>query len=140
MSTSTNKAVIERMFTEVMNGKNTSLVDSFIAPDFQHRTMQLPFPGPEGFKILLNGFLGGFPDMHIKVDHIVAEGDMVATAGTWGGTNAGEFMGMPATGRKISNIPFIDLWRFRDGKAVENWVQMDNIAIMTQLGHMPQPA
>lgn len=139
MSTTQNKALIERMFNEVMNNKDLSNIAEFISPSFEHRSMPTPVPGPQGFSMIIQQFFSAFPDMHINVQHVVAEDDKVATAGYWTGTNEGSLMGMPATGAKI-NIPFIDLWRFENGKAVENWVQMDNVALMQQLGHMPQPA
>jgi steroid delta-isomerase-like uncharacterized protein len=140
MSTTQNKALVERMFNEVMNNRNFSAISEIVAPNFVNHSMPMPTHGPEGMKAVVEMFASAFPDMHIKLSHVIGDGDLVATAGTWSGTNEGSFMGMPATGNKVTNIPYIDIWKFKDGKATENWVQMDNVAIMQQLGHMPQPA
>jgi len=136
MTTEQNKAIADRIVNEGINSKDMAIFDDLIAPEFEHRTMHLPKPGPAGFRALVQSFHDAFPDMHIEVQHTIGEGDMVGTWGIMTGTNKGSFMGMPATGRKI-NIQYIDMWRLKDGKAVENWVQMDNTALMQQLGVMP---
>jgi steroid delta-isomerase-like uncharacterized protein len=121
-----------------MNGRNLDLMDQFIAPNFVHGT----FPntnGPAGFKQALQGFITGFPDMKVNMEHIAADGDHVATRGTMTGTNTGTFMGMPATNKQIK-IDYIDWWQFENGKCTKNWVQMDMPAMMTQLGVMPGTA
>jgi predicted ester cyclase len=48
-------------------------------------------------------------------------------------------MGIPATGKPIK-VGYIDIWRLENGKAVENWVQMDIMGLMQQLGALPAPA
>jgi len=138
MNTTQNKALVERLFAEAMNGRNFSILNEILAPEFVNHSMPMPYPGPEGFKVVIEGFTTAFPDMQISLEQIIGEGDLVATAGHWTGTHRGDFMGMPATGRQV-NIRFMDIWKIENGKAVGNWVQMDNLAIMQQLGVM-QPA
>jgi predicted ester cyclase len=77
-----------------------------------------------------------FPDLSAEVRHMVAEGDLVATYKTFTGTHAGEFMGIPATGRRATFDAF-DLLRLRGGKVVDHWVVMDAAGLMRQLGVMP---
>jgi predicted ester cyclase len=62
----------------------------------------------------------------------------VVTRGVFAGTHRGDFMGIPATGRKVS-IKYLDIWRLENGKAKENWVQMDMLGMMQQLGVIPAP-
>jgi predicted ester cyclase len=45
-------------------------------------------------------------------------------------------MGIPATGRRIS-VPVVDIVRFRDGRAAEQWGVTDTGAMMEQLGVAP---
>lgn len=139
MNTAQNKALVERLFNEVMNKRNFSVLGEVLSPGFVNHSMPMPQPGPDGFRAILQGFLTGFPDMNIVLEQMIAEDDKVVTIGHWTGTSHGEFMGMPATGKKL-NIKFMDLWRIENGKAVENWVQMDNMGILQQMGMMPQPA
>jgi predicted ester cyclase len=42
----------------------------------------------------------------------------------------------PGTGKTVE-VSYIDMWRLEDGKAVENWVQMDLLGLMQQLGIIP---
>jgi hypothetical protein len=36
-------------------------------------------------------------------------------------------------------VKTLDIWRVANGKAVENWVQMDMLGLMHQLGVVPVP-
>jgi steroid delta-isomerase-like uncharacterized protein len=96
-----------------------------------------PFRGKEGFREFVNVYLTGFPDATITVDDQIAEGDIVATRWTGRGTNTGELMGMPATGRQIT-VSGITYSRFVDHKAREAWITWDTLALMQQLGVVPE--
>ena len=126
------------MFNEVMNQRKFSLIREFIADNYVNHGLP-GATGPEGMVRVIEGFFHGFPDMHIQVDQVIGDGDMVATRGEWTGTHSGEFMGIPATGKKV-RVGYIDLWKMQNGKGVENWVQMDLVSMMQQLGVMPEPS
>jgi predicted ester cyclase len=67
------------------------------------------------------------------------DGDKAVARVQFTGTNDGEFMGMPATGRSVS-VEAIDIVRFdADGRAVEHWGVLDQLGLMTQLGASPGP-
>ena len=83
-------------------------------------------------------FRAAFPDLHVTLEDVFGEGDKVATRGYFTGTHQGEFNGIPATGKQVK-VSYIDLWRLENGKAVDNWVQMDMIGLMQQLGVIPAP-
>jgi len=134
----TNKKLVEQIFNEVMNKQNFSLLEKIVGPNYVNH-LQPDKKGPAGLKEILQQFLNGFPDMKIQVEHIAAEGDLIATRGYWTGTNKGSFMGMPSTGKKV-RVDYIDFWKAQNGKLVENWVQMDMQAMMQQLGLAPANA
>jgi steroid delta-isomerase-like uncharacterized protein len=138
MSTDQNKEIIRRGFEEGINKRNYAYFDETIGENYVNHMMPQA-TGPEGLKQIVGGFVAGFPDMQITVEDLIAEGDRVATRGFWRGTHTGDFMGIPATGREVT-LPYIDVWRLENGKAVENWVSMDMMAMMKQLGLMPEPA
>jgi steroid delta-isomerase-like uncharacterized protein len=96
-----------------------------------------PFRGKEGFREFVTTYLTGFPDATITVDDQIAEGDVVATRWTGRGTNTGELMGMPATGRQIT-VDGMTYSRIVDGKAREAWITWDTLAMMQQLGAVPE--
>ena len=134
-----NKKIIRRFFEEGMNQRNFSLMNEYIAGNYVNHDMPGSEPGPSGFRKVIENFLNGFPDMHIRLDEVIGDGNIVATRGEWSGTHSGDFMGMPGTGKKV-RVKFIDMWKLENEKAVENWVQMDIPGLMQQLGMMPAEA
>ena len=141
MSKEQNKALLSRMIKEVFNQGKTSLLDDFLAPGFvEHEELPpgIP-PGREGVKQLFSLFRSAFPDLKVKIDDTIADGDKVVIRCTWSGTHKGEFMGIPPTGKGVS-FGVIDIVRFAGGKAVEHWGQMDSMRMMQQLGAVSRPA
>jgi steroid delta-isomerase-like uncharacterized protein len=138
MSTEQNKALIQRVFEEGINQGALEIFDEIIAPAYVNYNMPAPTPGPAGLKQVVGAFITGFPDMHITLEQVIAEGDKVASQGRMRGTHTGDFMGIPATGKAI-DITYIDIWRIENGKAMENWVQLDMMGLMQQLGVIPAP-
>jgi steroid delta-isomerase-like uncharacterized protein len=140
MSIEQNKAVARRLIEDVFNQGDISLVDELIAPDFvEHEEMPPGTPsGREGNKAATAMLRSAFPDFKATIDDMVAEGDKVVLRLTWSGTQEGEFMGMPPSGKRFS-ISVFDILRIDGGKIVEHWGQMDQMAMMQQLGAMPGP-
>jgi predicted ester cyclase len=80
---------------------------------------------------------GAFPDLRMNVQDMLVEGDKVAVRVLMSGTHQGEFLGMSGTGRRFSATS-IDIVRVVDGKAAEHWGVTDTMAMMQQLGALPQ--
>ena len=138
-ATEANKEVVRRFTEEVFNKGDVAAIDKYITADAVDHN---PPPGMtgdrEGFKKWLTTFRAAFPDMKATLDQVIAEGDLVVFRNTMTGTQKGEYMGMPASGKPIS-VEAIDIVRFKDGKMVEHWGQMDAMGMMQQLGGMPSP-
>ena len=132
-----DKAIIKKIFEEVLNNNNLSAADEILHPEYTNYSIPVHEKGPEGFKQVIGMFRNAFPDMHITLEDIITEGDKIATRGYWTGTHKGDFMGIPATGKSVK-VPYIDIWNAENGKLKENWVQMDMISCMQQLGVMPK--
>ena len=77
-----------------------------------------------------------FDGFHLQVEDMIVEGDKGAARVTMRGTHVGEFMGVSATGKKIE-VTVMDIFRFADGKVVEHWGVTDAMAMMQQLGAIP---
>jgi steroid delta-isomerase-like uncharacterized protein len=138
--TERNKAVVRRFIEEVQNKKNMDVFDELNAEDFVNLSAPPGMPTDrEGGKMYLGGFLSAFPDSKVTVDDMIAEGDRVATKKTLTGTHTGEFMGIPATGNRVT-LQFVDILRLRDGRIIEHWLSMDQLSFMQQLGVIPTPA
>jgi predicted ester cyclase len=76
--------------------------------------------------------------MRVVIEDEVAEGNKVAARGYFTGTHQGGFMGIPATNKTI-HVKYIDIWTVEDGKLKDNWIQMDMLGLMQQLGVIPAP-
>ena len=140
MSIEQNKALVRQMVEEIFNGGNMSLVDELFAVDFvEHEELPpgLP-PGREGAKALTMAMRSAFPDFKATIEQMIAEGDNVFLRMTWSGTQAGEFMGIPSTGKQFA-VGVFDVVRIEDGQIVEHWGLMDSMDMMQQLGAMPGP-
>jgi steroid delta-isomerase-like uncharacterized protein len=76
------------------------------------------------------------PDMKVRVNQILAEGDLVAVYWNASGTNTQAGMGFPATGKKIK-IDGMTIFRFKAGKISEEWSVWDMLSVMRQAGLLP---
>jgi steroid delta-isomerase-like uncharacterized protein len=140
MSTEQNKELVRQFIEEVFNKGNVHMVDSLVAPTFvEHEELPPGIPNDrEGVKLLPNMMHSAFPDFKATIEDMIADGDKVVIRMTWEGTQKGEFMGIPPTGKSMS-IGVIDIMRIASGQLVEHWGQMDSAALMQQLGAMPGP-
>jgi steroid delta-isomerase-like uncharacterized protein len=135
-----NQDTMQRFYDE-LNAGNIGVVDEVLADDFVEHD---EFPGIEQTKDGVRQFFemsrAAFPDMSIRVLHIVGEGDVAIAHATFEGTHEGDFMGIAGTGRRVS-VPMADVVRFgADGRAVEHWGVTDTGMMMMQLGVVPEPA
>ena len=133
-----NKAAAKRVL-DAWNARDLDAFDEVIAVNFIDHDPQNPFAdvhGPDSLKRLGQMYLAAFSDQRFLVNEQIAEGDFVTTRWTATGTNDGEMMGMPATG-KSAVIQGITINRFQDGKIVEAWGCWDTLGMMQQLGVIP---
>jgi steroid delta-isomerase-like uncharacterized protein len=140
MATEQDKALVRRFVEEIFNQGNMRLADEIVAPDFvEHEQLPPGIPnGREGVKAMTSMMRSAFPDFKATIEDILADGDKVVIRMTWSGSHKGEFMGIPATGKRVS-IGVIDIIRVSNGKFVEHWGQMDAMGMMQQLGAIPAP-
>jgi steroid delta-isomerase-like uncharacterized protein len=137
MSTEQNKARSRRIFEEVWGKGNIAVIDELTAPNFvDHNAAPGLPPGVEGLKQFVVMYRSAFPDMQISVDDLIAEGDKVVIRWTARGTNAGAFLGMPATGKPVT-VTGITIERKVDGMTVEGWNQFDQLGMLQQMGMIP---
>ena len=138
--TERNKAVIRRFVEEVQNNQNWAAYDELNDPAFVNLSVPPGAPSDrEGGKYFLQAFAKAYPDAVVTIDDMFAEGDAVITKKTFAGTNQAEFMGVPATGRRVS-FQYVDIMRVRDGRIIEHWNVVDQLSWMVQLGLIPDPS
>src|ERR1051326_8107279 len=103
MSTYDNKSVIRIFIEDVINQGRLQRADENVIEDFVELD---PLPGQaqgrEGLKEAIRQMRRAFPDIHWTIDEMLAEDTKVFTRFTWAGTHEGAFLGVPATGRRIT--------------------------------------
>jgi steroid delta-isomerase-like uncharacterized protein len=140
MSTEENKVRVRRMYEEVFNQKNLDAIDDYFAPTVIDHSLPPGVPGGiEGVKQTIGMFVSAFPDMHMTVEDLIAEGDKVVARWTLRGTHQGASLGMPPTGKQFS-LPGISIVYLNGGKSVEQWEIHDQLSMLQQLGLIPAPA
>jgi predicted ester cyclase len=137
MSTEENKANARRVFEEVFNKGNLSVVDELIATNYVGHAPGMPdFKGPEGFKQYATMNRTAFPDLRMTTEDTVAEGDKVVNRWTARGTHKGDLMGIAPTGKQVTMTGMV-ITRYVGGKQVEAWVLSDMLGMLQQLGVVP---
>ena len=117
MSADESKAIIQRLFETVWNGKNLDALDEFYAAEY--RLNGAP-NSPEQTREVWRGIFANTPDMHLTIeDTIIAEGDKVAYRWASHGTNTST--GKPERYRGMTFL------RIADGKIVEDWYNAEAI-------------
>ncbi len=136
MSTEENKAIIRRFVEEVQSKHDIDLMDELFSPDFyDHGTTSHTLEEAKQFFAML---FAAFPDIRADIHDQIAEGDKVVTRKTFHATHQGEFMGLPPTGKKVA-FDVIDIFRIANGRIAEHWFVGDMMALMQQIGAVPQP-
>jgi steroid delta-isomerase-like uncharacterized protein len=140
MSIEENKAIVSRATEEIFNKNNLAVVDELYATNFVSHGSDIPgvTPDREGYKQFVTMSRTALPDFHTTIEDMIAEGDKVVQRFTARGTHKGEFMGIPPTGKQVT-ITGIAIDRIAGGKIVENWVNIDMLGMMVQLGVVPPP-
>ena len=136
MSAVENKEVFRRVIEEGFNKGNYQALDSLFAPSYVEHQFGLKTT-LQGFKEDIRYLRSGFPNLHLTIEDMTAEGDKVWIRMTAQGTNDGPFIG-PPTGKPMT-ITVFDVCRFENGRIVEHWGVPDRFALMAQLGLLPQP-
>jgi steroid delta-isomerase-like uncharacterized protein len=132
MSPEELKAKSRRIF-EAMNQRNLAVLDELWAPDMMVHANSMTIQGREAYKQSLLTLFTAFPDLQLTIEDQLAEGDMSVVRYTSQGTNQGDILGMPATGKRMQ-IPEISISRDVNGKTVEQWIIGDSLTMMQQLG------
>jgi steroid delta-isomerase-like uncharacterized protein len=136
-----NKALVRRFIEEVWNGGNLDVVDELIAENHvDHDPAQAGGPGGrQGARAFVEMYRAAFPDTHLEITEMIAEGDLVAITWTATGTHQGELMGIAPTGRSVT-VTGIGVDRISGGQIVESWANYDALGMLAQLGAIPAPA
>jgi steroid delta-isomerase-like uncharacterized protein len=138
-----NKALFMRVH-DAINSHDVEVmstaIDELFAPD---AVIHTPAPsdaiGRQAIKEVFARLHRAFPDLHITTEDLIDEGDSVAGRNSVTGTNRGEYMGRPPTGKTVTYEEIIIL-RFAGGRIAESWAVVDVLSQLRQLGFMSEDA
>ncbi|WP_433333245.1 ester cyclase [Spirillospora sp. CA-294931] len=138
--TDDNKALLDRLHEATNSGDLeliTKTIDEVVEPDVLfHTAAPVDATGAEALKQVWAMLLRAFPDIHVTYEDVIAEDDKVVCRNTVTGTHQGDYMGIPATDKKIKyNEIFI--FRIVGGRFAEVWGVVDVASLMRQLGASP---
>jgi predicted ester cyclase len=120
---SENKATVRRLITEVLNGGRLEAIDELYAPELAPAARRWIAP-----------FRASFPDVHMEVVELIAEGDQVVGRFTCSATHLGEWLGHPPTGLRFERVDEVSIFRIRDGRITQVWSLEDTLGRLKQLG------
>ncbi|MFF3915989.1 ester cyclase [Streptomyces sp. NPDC001852] len=132
-----NKATATRLHDAVSTRDPeiiSKVIDELVAPDaLFHTPVPMGSTGAQALKQVWTVLLRAFPDIHVAVEDVIAEGDKVVSRNTVTGTHRGEYQGMAPTGRSVT-YGEIFILRFEGGRIAEIWGVVDVLSQMRQLG------
>ena len=139
MSTEDNKAIFRCVMEEAFSQGSVDALDRLMSPDFiEHEAGPGQGRGLEGVKTIVTMLHTAFPDLHVTIEDMTAEGDKTWARVSFRGSNTGDFMGRPPTGKPIT-YETIDICRYANRKMVEQWGIDDMLGVMQQLGVISAP-
>lgn len=125
-------------FVSYINSADPAIGQSIISPEAEFHVpfSESPLHGLAGYEQVLGMMRAGFSDIQWTLEETVVENDTVAARFTLRGTHDGEFLGVPASHRPVVAAA-MNIYRFADGKIVDEIGLPDMLAIMTQIGAIP---
>lgn len=136
MSSEPLKMNVRRFIEQGFNRQDMAEFDRYFSPQVVDHALPPGMPaGREGRKRFAQAFFAAFPDIHVHIEDLLAEGDRTVARWSAHGTHQGELMGIPATGKTV-NLTGIAIDRFENGQSVEHWEIIDQVGLMQQLGVM----
>ena len=138
--TERNKA-LSRRFSDAMNTNDPEIIsctiDELVQADATIRTpLPLQVSGAQALKEVFLRLHGAYPDLHVAIQDLIAEGDKVVSRNLVTGTHKGEYMGIAPTGKAVT-YDEIFIFRFVNGRIAETWGVVDVLAQLRQLGAIP---
>jgi len=121
--TEANKTGVRRLVDEVFNGGHLEVIDELYAPELAGAAKRWIAP-----------FRASFPDVHMELVELIAEGDKVVGRFTCSATHLGPWLGQAPTGRRFERVDEVWILRFREDRIVRVWSLEDTLGRLRQLG------
>jgi steroid delta-isomerase-like uncharacterized protein len=137
MIAESNKELVERVSFETYTDGNVNVIDELVSEEYVLHDPMSPeaIRGPEGLKAHVESLREAAPDLSATIEHMIAEGDVVAVHFTMRGTQEGPVpnLNLDPTGESFE-VTGMEFDRVEDGKLVETWLAYDTLDFAEQLG------
>ena len=134
-----NERVVEAFLQDVINEHNGDHAANYLNPGMQWSGGTVgTVTGSANVAGLFAGVVAAFPDAHITINDIFAQGDQVVVRVVVSGTQEGAILGIPASGRFVQ-WDGVDVYRLSDGKISNIWAGDDWTAILNDTGTFKAP-
>jgi hypothetical protein len=135
MAVDYNVALAYRVVEDIWNGANLDVADALFAPSYVNHGGLIPdlVRGPESIKISVALYRTAFPDLHITVEHVIAEQDLLVVHWTARRAHPSQFTGIATAGSQ-ETITGMTLARLAGGKILESWTNWDTAGVLSRLG------
>lgn len=108
----------------VCSGSGREPASSYYSPNFQDHVNDIEFHGLKGVERSVRGYKRALPDMEVKVEEQIVQGNRVVSRFVISGSNRG---------RRV-RFNGITISRFENGLIVEDWSVTDSLGMLKQLG------
>lgn len=136
MSTDNTPERVARDFITAVNDRDYAALSDVLSESMTWIDPSIPageVHGSDGFETMLREIVVGFPDFHIEILDIVADGNIVMAELLYTGTHEGEFFGLPPTGRAIE-FQGMEKYQIESGKLERGRVYISDAELKEQLG------
>jgi steroid delta-isomerase-like uncharacterized protein len=131
---SANVALIRRIFAQVWNKGNITIVGEIVSPKYTgHDPVIKHEPGIKAFGQHACQIRATFPDIKFTIEDLLEADGKVAVRWSAQGTHKATFLGVPPTGKRV-NVTGVTVMRVSRGKLLESWANWDALGMMQQLG------
>jgi steroid delta-isomerase-like uncharacterized protein len=121
--------VVYRRYNAVCNAHRFSALGQFVAEDVEVNGERQSLPA---YVAGLEAVVHAFGDYRWDVQHLLVRDSWIFAHFLDTGTHQGTFLGVPATGRRVSTQEFA-VYRVEDGRIAQVWVTADNLHLLEQL-------
>lgn len=126
------KNIAEDYANTVWNVKELRAIDRLVNKDVLVHSLLGDFRGLQSLKDVVQAWLKGFPDLLVKNELIISEGDLVSIQWSARGTHRGEFKSRKPTGNRVS-YSGVTVYRINDNQIVEYWAYLDMQHVLNQI-------
>jgi predicted ester cyclase len=137
-----NKRLVSMFVEKLWNERKLELADTIFDENCHTHQLRSGSPavsiprGPAAIKTHVAEWLSAFPDLRFVIEQIFAEGDRVFSLLAMEGTQSGQWLGIPPTGKRV-NIRMVTIHRIQSGRIIEDWVLVESLGLFQQLGALP---